>query len=378
MPILLQEDLERPLPPMYWVRQQFNDEVLTDVVGAVKEQLARPEVAGLVKPGARVAVAVGSRGIRDLFPVVHTTVECLKALGAKPFIVSAMGSHGGGTEEGQREVLSGYGITEEKLGIPVVTTVDTVLLGHAANGRPIWFDRAAYEADLIVPINRVKLHTDFVGPLQSGLCKMLVIGLGVAILENAYDKTRRIEAVPAKGWIEKEKELVQEAKANMPCIMLPQADVIVCQEIGKDVSGAGFDPNILGRSSVLKTFVLHIPKYQRLVLNSVTAASHGNGIGVGLFDVITKQVAEHLDLEAMYANAIACNCLGDANIPCTVDDEATAIRVALKCCRGIDRDAPKIIRIQNTLHLKYIQVSRALLPDVEADPRLTLVDGPED
>ena len=296
----------------------------------------------------------------------------------------------------------------------MVTTVDTVLLGHAANGRPIWFDRAAFEADLGVPINRVKLHTDFVGPLQSGLCKMLVIGLGnhkgcsaaheedsdhfaamleetagiilqkapigfgVAILENAYDKTRRIEAVPAKGWIEREKELVQEAKANMPCIMLPEADVIVCQEIGKDVSGAGFDPNILGRSSVLKTFVLHIPKYQRLVLNSGTAASHGNGIGVGLFDVITKQVAENLDLEAMYAYAIACNCLGDANIPCTVEDEATAIRVALKCCRGIDRDDPKIIRIQNTLHLKYIQVSRALLPDVEADPRLTLVDGPED
>ena len=278
-------------------------------------------------------MAVGSRGIRDLFPVVHTTIECLKALGAKPFIVSAMGSHGGGTEEGQREVLTGYGITEENLGVPVVTTVDTVLLGHAANGRPIWFDRAAFEADLIVPINRVKLHTDFVGPLQSGLCKMLVIGLGnhkgcsaaheedsdhfaamleetagiilqkapigfgVAILENAYDKTRRIEAVPAKGWIEREKELVQEAKANMPCIMLPEADVIVCQEIGKDVSGAGFDPNILGRSSVLKTFVLHIPKYQRLVLNSVTAASHGNGIGVGLFDVITKQVAENLDLK---------------------------------------------------------------------------------
>ena len=268
MPILLKEDLERPLPPMYWVRQQFNSEELTDVVGAVKEQLARPEVAGLVKPGARIAVAVGSRGIRDLFPVVHTTIECLKALGAKPFIVSAMGSHGGGTEEGQREVLTGYGITEENLGVPVVTTVDTVLLGHAANGRPIWFDRAAFEADLVVPINRVKLHTDFVGPLQSGLCKMLVIGLGnhkgcsaaheedsdhfaamleetagiilekapigfgVAILENAYDKTRRIEAVPAKGWIEREKELVQEAKANMPCIMLPEADVIVCQELG--------------------------------------------------------------------------------------------------------------------------------------------------
>lgn len=408
MPILLKEDMDRPLPEMYRVRQQFDDSCLEDVAGEVRAQMARPEVASLVKPGARVAVGVGSRGIRDLYTVVETTVACLKDLGAEPFIVSAMGSHGGGTEEGQREVLSGYGITEEKLGVPVVTTVDTIHLGDCVNGRPVWFDRAAFEADLIVPINRVKLHTDFVGPLQSGLCKMLVIGLGnhkgcsavheedperfaeiieetasiilekapvgfgVAILENAYDRTYAVEAVPAAGLIAREKELVQIARGNMPYIMLPEADVIVCKEIGKDVSGAGFDPNILGRSSVLKTFVLHIPKYQRLVLTDVTAASHGNGIGVGLFDVITRKVAEQLDLEAMYANAIACNCLIDASLPCTVEDEETAVRVALKCCRGIDRDNPKIIRIQNTLHLEYIEVSQALLPAVEADPRLSL------
>lgn len=410
MPILLQEDLNRPLPKLYRVRQQFDDHQLEDVAGTVRAQLARLEVSSLVKPGARVAVAVGSRGIRDLYTVVEQVIASLKELGAQPFVVSAMGSHGGGTEEGQREVLTGYGITPENLGVPVVTTVDTVLLGHTASGRPIWFDRAAYEADLVVPINRVKLHTDFVGPLQSGLCKMLVIGLGnhkgcsavheedpehfaeiieetasiilekapigfgVAILENAYDKTCHVEAVPAQGLIAREKELVLQARANMPYIMLPQADVIVCREIGKDVSGAGFDPNILGRSSVLKTFVLHIPKYQKLVLTNVTEASHGNGIGVGLFDVITKQVAQQLDLEAMYANAIACNCLGDASIPCTVEDEETAIRVALKCCRGIDRDNPKIIRIQNTLHLEYIEVSAALLDDVRANPKLSLVD----
>ena len=178
MPILLKEDMDRPLPEMYRVRQQFDDSCLEDVAGEVRAQMARPEVASLVKPGARVAVGVGSRGIRDLYTVVETTVACLKDLGAEPFIVSAMGSHGGGTEEGQREVLSGYGITEEKLGVPVVTTVDTIHLGDCVNGRPVWFDRAAFEADLIVPINRVKLHTDFVGPLQSGLCKMLVIGLG--------------------------------------------------------------------------------------------------------------------------------------------------------------------------------------------------------
>ena len=410
MPILLEEDLQRPLPKMYKVRQQFNEDRLEDVAGTVRAQLQREDIRSLVKPGARVAVAVGSRGIRDLYTVVEQVILSLKEMGANPYIISAMGSHGGGTEEGQREVLAGYGITEENLGVKVVTTVDTVHLGNCANGRPIWFDREAMEADLVVPINRVKLHTDFTGPIQSGLCKMLVIGLGnhkgcsavheespdvfadvieetasiilqkapigfgVAILENAYDKTYMVEAVPASNMIAREKELVQIAKGNMPYIMLPEADVIVCHEIGKDVSGAGFDPNILGRSSVLKTFVLHIPKYQRLVLCDVTPASHGNGVGVGLFDVITKKVADQLDMEAMYANAIACNCLGDANIPCTVEDEETATRVALKCCRNIDRDNPRIIRIQNTLRLEYIEVSEALLDDVKATPGMTLVN----
>ena len=154
MPILLKEDMDRPLPKLYRVRQRFDDRQLEDVAGEVRAQLARPEVASLIRPGARVAVGVGSRGIRDLYTVVETTVACLKELGARPFIVSAMGSHGGGTQEGQREVLAGYGITEENLGIPVVTTVDTVHLGNCANGRPVWFDRAAFEADLIVPINR--------------------------------------------------------------------------------------------------------------------------------------------------------------------------------------------------------------------------------
>jgi len=415
MPILLAEDMQRPLPKMVKVRQQFPAHYLEDVSGAVRTQLDCAEIRTMVKPGMRVAVGVGSRGIRNLYTIVETVVHSLKAMGAQPFIVSAMGSHGGGTEEGQREVLAGYGITEANLGVPVVTSVDTVCLGRCVNGRLVWFDRVAFKADLVVPINRVKLHTDFTGPLQSGLCKMLVIGLGnhrgcsavheepleyfaqiieetasiilakapigfgLAILENAYDQTYRIEAIPAANLISREKELVQIARANMPCILLPEADVIVCREIGKDISGAGFDPNILGRSSVLKTFVLPIPKYQKLVLCGVTAASHGNGIGVGLFDVITKNVAQQLDLETMYANAIACNCLIDAAIPCTAEDEDTAIRVALKCCRGIDRDNPKIICIQNTLHLEYIEVSPALLNAVRAHPNLSIVEqNPEE
>lgn len=409
MPILLAEDMARPLPKMYKVRQHFDETKLENVADAVRRELAKEEICRKIRPNMRIAVAVGSRGIRNLQLIVKTTVDCLKELGAAPFIVSAMGSHGSGTEEGQREVLDSYGITEGEMGVPVVTTVDTVQLGTCRNGRPIWFDRAAYEADLIVPINRVKLHTDFVGPLQSGLCKMLVIGLGnqkgcsaaheelpdvfaavieetaqiilekapvgfgVAILENPHDQTRAVEALPAETLIAREKELVQIARSNMPCIMLEEADVIVCDEIGKDISGAGFDPNILGRSSLLKTFVLHIPKYQRLVLLGITPDSHGNGIGVGLFDVVTKNVVDRLDREAMYANAIALNCLGDAAIPCTVEDADTAIRVALKCCRNVDREHPRIIRIKNTLHLGEIEVSEALLDEVKANPRLTLL-----
>ncbi|MBO7668234.1 MAG: hypothetical protein J6T26_07215, partial [Firmicutes bacterium] len=252
--------------------------------------------------------------------------------------------------------------------------------------------------------------TDFTGPLQSGICKMLVIGLGnhrgcsatheeefsvfaeaieerarlimskapvwggLALVENAYDRTCKVLALPAQGLVEAEKELVKTAKDRMPFIRLREADVIVCRRIGKDISGAGFDPNILGRSTALTSYVLPVPRYQRLVLCGLTEGSHGNGIGVGQFDVVTRRVAEEIDWEATYANAIACNCPGDAALPCVAEDEDAALRIALKCCRGIDREQPRIIRIEDTLHLEYIEVSEALLPAVAADPDLELAE----
>lgn len=409
MPILLPEDMERPLPQMYRVRQKFDSAHLADVAGEVHKQMVKPEIQAKIKPGMRVAVAVGSRGIQNLRIIVKTVIDGLKELGAIPFIVSAMGSHGGGTEAGQRAILAGYGITAEQMGIPVIASMDTVSLGLCENNLTVWFDRAAWEADLIIPINRVKLHTDFDGPLQSGLCKMLVIGLGnhrgcsavhemppqdfssviekasqiildkapvgfgIAVLENAYEKTFHIEAIPAESLISREKELLKLSRARTPYLMLKEADVILCEEIGKDISGAGFDTNVLGRSCLRKQFSLPVPKYQRLVLLGLTQASHGNGIGVGLFDVITQKVVEQLDLKAMYANAIACNCLSDVSIPCTVDNEELALRVALKCCRVIDRNAPRVIRIKNTLCLDEIMVSEALLDEVMSNPRLTLL-----
>lgn len=409
MPILLEEDYSYPRPEMHRVQQIFDKTSLEGVEEALKGELAKESVASRIRPGMKVAVAVGSRGIKNLYLIVKTVVDELKARGASPYIVSAMGSHGNGTEVGQREVLESYGITEENLGVKVVTTVDVNYLGVTPSGKKVYFDRAAMEADAIIPINRVKLHTDFVGDLQSGLCKMLVIGLGnqigcssiheedpdefaaiiedaaglilekckvaygIATIENAYDETFMVEAVPADLLIEREKELVKIARTKMPILIPPEIDVLVVEEIGKNISGAGYDPNILGKSSVLKQFCLPVPKIKRMVLLGVTPQSHGNAIGVGLFDVTVKEVFEQLDYEAMYANAIACRCIEDCRVPLVAADEDEAVRVAVKCIRNVEKDQLRIVKIKNTLELEYIEVSDAVLNDIREDARIRIV-----
>lgn len=406
MPILLKEDFSYPLPAMHRVRQHFPDECLRDVPGTLRRELQKPDVADRIRPGAQVAVAVGSRGIRDILPVVQGVIAFIKERGGAPFIVSAMGSHGGGTPQGQREVLAAYGITEDAMGVPVITEVDTVPLGKTGRGIEVHFDQAALAADLVVPINRVKPHTDFVAEIQSGLCKMLTVGLGnhkgcsalheedfdyfgetlleaveivmkhakigfgVAIVENAHDHTALVEAIPAERLVEREKQLVPIARANMPALMIPEIDVLVVEQIGKNISGAGYDPNILGKSYILKQFLQPVPKIGRMVLLGISPESHGNAIGMGIFDVTTRAVFDRLDLEAIYANAIAVKCPEDAKIPLAAADEEEAIRVAIKVLRGADREHLRIVRIKNTLELSDIWVSDALLEVVKANPRL--------
>jgi len=409
MPILLPEDMNSPLPRMYPVRQAFPRKSLGDIRAAVCAEMAKPEICSKISPGARVAVAVGSRGIKNLAAIVKITLECVRDLGGEAFIIAAMGSHGGGTSQGQRQVLSGYGITEETMGVPVVTDMDVTLLGQTGQGMDIYFDSAALEADVIIPINRIKMHTDFVADIQSGLCKMLVVGLGnhigctavhengfeafgdilpeaagiilkkapigfgIAIIENAYDETAMIEAVPGEHLIEREKALLKISQANMPLLMVPEIDVLIVEEIGKDISGAGFDPNILGKSYLLKEFVLPVPRINRMVLHSISEKSHGNALGMGVFDVITRKVFNQLDFEATYANAIAAKCTDDAKIPIIAPDEEQALRVAIKILEGSNRENLKIVKIKNTLALDTIEVSEALLPHVQAHEGLMLL-----
>ncbi len=412
MPLLLEEDLKRPLPKMYRVRQSFNKEHLEDIEGTVAREFAKAEIRAQVKPGMRVALAVGSRGIRNLSRIVKCVVDQLLALEAEPFIVAAMGSHGGGTLEGQLEILHTYGITQEAMGIPVVANNDVELLGSTSRGIQVYFDKLCLEqADLVIPINRVKLHTDFVDTIQSGMCKMLVIGLGhhkgctaihkadfsyfgdtlreatrlilsrakvgfgVAIMENAYDQTLLVEAVPAGKMLEREAELVMLSRKNMPILMIPDIDVLVVEQIGKDISGNGYDPNILGKSFLLKEFVLPVPKIGRMVVLDVSPASHGSAVGIGIFDVTTRKLFDQLNMEAMYANDIALGCLDDCKIPLVAADEEEAIRVAVKVLRDNDPECLKIVRIRDTLHMEEIQVSEDLLDVVKADPRLELL-GP--
>lgn len=408
MPILLKEDYEYPLPKLTKVQQIFDDSKIEDVVSETKRELEKKEISEKIHKGDRVAIAIGSRGISNLRDILKTLIDFLKRQEARPYIVSAMGSHGGGTEEGQKEVLAGYGITEEAMGIPVITTVDVETAGELPGGQKIYFDKAAASADAIIPVNRIKLHTDFTGALQSGLCKMLVIGLGnqkgcssiheenpevfadiienaakvilkrypvvfgLGIIENAYDKTFHIEAIPSEQLIEREKELVEVAKKNMPVLMVPDIDILVMDEIGKDISGAGYDPNIIGISSVLHEFSLPVPKIKRMVLLDITPGSHGNGIGMGLFDVTTRKVFEKLDYESMYANAIACKCIEDAKIPIIASDKNEAIRVAAKCIRGVDREKLKIVEIRNTLSLDHIWVSQSVIEDIKNNPKIKI------
>lgn len=410
MSILLEEDMNIKLPKMYKVKQSFDTKRLLNVEKTLIDEIHKDVIKGKIYPGQKIAVAVGSRGIKNLFLIVKTIIGELKSLGACPYIVSAMGSHGNGSEDGQKEVLRSYGITKENLGVEVVTTVDVVKLSQTSKGLDVYFDKSAYNADLVIPINRIKLHTDFVGDLQSGLCKMLVIGLGnqigcssiheenpdefakileevaniiidkanigfgVAILENAYDETLMIETVQSETMVSREKELIKIARDNMPTLMIPDIDVLIVEEIGKNISGAGYDPNILGKSSVLKTFILDVPKIKRMILLDITDESHGNAIGVGMFDIITRNVYEKLDLESMYANAIACKCIEDVRIPLVSSNEDEAIKIAVKVCRGINKEKLKIVKIKNTLSLEYIYVSESLIDIVDSNNRLSLVE----
>lgn len=390
------------LPMMAGVRQIFPDEALSDVAQTLRAELNKPEIAERVAPRMRIAIAVGSRGLAELPLLVRTTVGELTRLGAKPFIVPAMGSHGGATAQGQVDLLAALGVSEASAGCPIVSSMETVELGRLENGLPVLMDRHAMTADGIVVINRVKPHTSFSGPIESGLVKMITIGLGkqkgadschsqgfgrmarnlidmveikiakspilfgVASVENAYDRISKVVAIPAERIVAEEEQLLLEAKRSMPRILFNPLDVLVVDRMGKEYSGTGMDPNITGRAGT--PYLESRLSVGKLAILDLSTKSGGNAAGLGLADVCTRRLFEKIDFAATYANHLTSTVMAGAKVPAIMDSDRLAIQAAIKTCNAPDPKRLRIVRVPNTLHLETVQVSEALLDEAADNP----------
>jgi len=405
-----------PLPRMFHAAQKFPDAHIEreDIERIVFGEIERTGMGARIRPGMRIAITAGSRGIRNVDEITRAVVACVKSHGATPFIVPAMGSHGGATAEGQREMLAGYGITEERMGCEIRSSMETVMLGHSELGKPVYMDKNAYESDGIILSCRIKPHNAFRGPIESGPCKMMTVGLGkqrgaeqvhsdgmdiiaqniptmakvtlgtgkilfaIPCIENAYDQTMMIEAIPAENILTREPELLKIAFANMPSILVGQGDVLIVDQIGKNFSGTGVDPNITGTFST--PYATGGVQVQRTCFLSLSPESHGNSLGVGLANAITRRIYDEIDADAMYTNCITSTVVKSAMMPCVLSTDKEAVQFCIRTCNRIDANAPRVIRIRNSLHIGQIMLSEAYYADVLAGkyPGLTALDAPQD
>ena len=398
------------LPNMTRIQQQFEAPVLTDLPAAIHTELDRINASAIVKPGETVAVTAGSRGVANVDVAVKATIDYLKALGAKPFVVPAMGSHGGATAEGQRSVLEHYGITEETVGAPVKATMEVVELGKTASGLPVFLDRYAAEADHVVPLNRIKAHTDFNGSIESGLMKMMVIGLGkqqganlyhraffqygfeqvitavgglildtgkiafgIGLIENAHEDTAKAVAVPAAQLLQTERELLVEAKSLMGRLPFDELDLLIIDWTGKNISGTGMDTNVIGR--MMQNFEPEPakPAILRIFVRDITEESDGNATGIGLADFTTTRLVDKIDRHATYMNGITALGPQKSKIPFYYDTDSEAIEVALDTIGLTEPEDARVIRIESTLRLTELDISEVLLEDAKLHSRLEVI-----
>lgn len=400
-----------PLPRMVKVRQSFPAPEVADVPGAVREAVAAEGVLERISEGDRVAIAVGSRGVADIDVMTREVVRLVRSRGGQPFIVPAMGSHGGATAEGQIEVLKQLGVTESSVEAPIRSSMDVVEVGRLASGLPVYTDRQAYSADKVIVINRVKPHTAFRGPVESGLMKMITIGLGkqkgaeaahslgfkymaehvvamarivlsqvpiifgLATVENAYDRPAKIVAVPAEKIESVEPGLLLEAKSLMPRILFDPIDVLVVDEIGKDISGDGMDPNITGRYPT--PYASGGPRVTRIAVLGLTERTRGNANGIGLADITTRKAFEAIEREKGYANALTSTVVSTVKLPMFMETEELAVKAAIKTCNAPDPSRVRLVWIRNTLELKNLWISEPLLEEARRREDVEILTEPE-
>ncbi len=395
---------------MHTIRREADKTCITDPYAVTAQRLRASSLA--IRNGMHIGVAVGSRGIHAIAAVCRAVVEYLKEQGADPFIIPAMGSHGGATAEGQRAILAGYGITEESVGVPVEASMAVVKLDAPGGECRIFVSRPAMESDGVICINRVKPHTDFHGRYESGLVKMAVIGLGkhaqaleihkfgvrglrellpmaaakvfatgkilggVAIVENRYDRPVQIEVLSGKTIMAEEPRLLQLAAEHMPHLPVEKIDTLIVDFIGKDFSGTGLDTNIIGRMRIRGEPEPASPSIGSIYVRDLSERSHGNALGIGLADVISRRLFDRIQFAPMYENAFTSTFLERVKIPVIADTDREALSFALRSCGSIDPGAERIIRIRTTLHLDEMQVSEAVLREVENQHQFSVVNGP--
>ena len=396
------------IPKMAKVRQLFDDSSIEDIPQVIESEFNKPEIAATIKKGASIAVTAGSRGIAHIPLITREVVRNVKRLGGVPFIVPAMGSHGGATAIGQKEMLEGLGVTEEYTGAPIRSSMETVHIGDTKDGKHVFIDAYAAAADGIIVVGRVKPHTAFRGEYESGLYKMMAIGLGkqkgaeechaegfgrmaynvvtygetilnnapvlfgLAVIENAFDDTAIIEAVPKDKIALREPQLLKKARSLMPVIEIKDIDILVVDQIGKNFSGDGMDPNIT--ATYCTPYASGGPVVQRYVVLDLSDETHGNAMGAGMADIGTKRLFDKIDFDAAYPNALTCTVLMGAKIPVIMKNDKMALQCAIFTCVDIDKENPRIVRIANTSHIDTIMVSEALAEEVASNDRLELLE----
>lgn len=392
-------------PRLARVQQLFDVSQIDDIPGEVQKQLRQSGISDRVRPGMRIAITAGSRGIANIATIIAAAVAELKSRGAEPFIVPAMGSHGGATAEGQREMLAGFGITEDNVGAPIVSSMEVDQIGVTPSGVKVFIDHEANQADGILVVNRVKAHTAFKAPNESGLVKMMGIGLGkcygadtyhrhplgptllevgrvvvknakiiggLGIVENSRDQTWKLAAALPDDIEELDRNLLVEANQLLPRVPFDELDILVVEEMGKNISGTGMDLNVIGMWRRIGGE--QKPFYKYIIVLDLTEESHGNALGVGMADLTTRRLVDKIDFKAMYTNVITTNFFQTGKIPVTMETDRDAIEVALKT---FDPATVRMVRIKNTLELEHIWVSESLLPEVRKQPRLAIVDDPK-
>lgn len=404
------------LPQAYRIRQHFPATRLKDVGAAVTAALSKLSLGGVIKPGDSVAVPVGSRGIANIALIIKSTVDYLKSLGAEPFIVPAMGSHGGGTAEGQAQVIASYGVTEAAMGVEIRSSMETVIVDQTPHGIPVHFDKNAYAADHVLVCGRVKPHTRFVGDIESGLHKMMLIGLGkhegakiyhraiedhsfeeiikavaasvlkkcsviggLAIVENSYDETGMIEAVPPENFYEREKELLEIARQWLPRLPFPKIDLLIVDRIGKNISGSGMDACVVGRKfNDHAATERDVVACKRIMIRGLTEETHGNACGIGLAEFTNERTVAGVDWQSTRINTITGSHPTAGMVPLVYPNDREAIEAALQTVGLVEPETSGIVQIYDTLELSEVVVSETYLEEINSRDDLDIISGPFD